>query len=641
MSRIIVFESAQRTLRVIERCLGQMGYDLLAIDDVERLRLEFRAQEPELILASADAMGGSGLETVNDAYPECRTPVPVVAYTSGQTLTALKESAPVELRIAGLLSAPLDPGELVQTVVGLVTPPDAAAASKIVTDLRTEYETHGLRLEPPAGMVRLDDAPFARLLWAVDHNSWSGRITLEGEGAECIDYWFELGQFVHASTRGNRDLVVTAVTEGRVDATKLPPVELSNEEEQLGLLMALRAVGMHEVEGLRKRTRDRLILEGMQRREGLVEAAPGVSSPVQRDAQPVPRMLVRLVLGQVQELGERALQAHPDSVVVIRLPPSEVITGWGLAAEDRRVLGLIEKARNREITLDQLVRVASGGSPEQRPRVRALLTLLWSVGYVDFRGRPWDGETSARIEELVDELHRVRRSNAFEVMRLQPTCTDTEVSARARELARKYHPDTMFEEPARVQVVGQALYSHIQEAYEVLRRKDSRDALRREVQEGKRGQGTGSREPDKARIAIKHGEIYLRKKGKDNYARAEEYFRDATLHDPENPDAWTLLGWVRYLLDPSTSSGSTRTIEKAIKIDPKHANAWYFLGRIALLKDDTERARRRFAKAVGFDPKHVGAARELRLIERRSGGERRGEARSGLAGLFGRRRDDG
>ncbi len=641
MTRILVLETSPRTLRVIERCLDGMGYEISYVADQSRLKLEIRQHEPDLILASAEVHGGSGLEIVRDVYPECRGPVPVVVYSGAHTLAVLKEIIPVELLVGGFLSVPLDPGELVQTVVGLAAPPDAVAAARICGDLRAEYEAHGLRLDEPFGTTDLQEVPFARMLWAVDHSSWTGTLSLEPPVGDTVTFWFEMGQLSSAASAQGRDLLNTAIAEGRLDPARVPQVELASEEEELGLLMALRAVGMHEVNGLRGRTRDRLLVQALARNEGLVHAAPDDWADGDTDPQAIPKLLMRLSAEQSRQLGERQVEAHPDSIVVIRLPPMEEIRAWGLSGQDRKVLQLVERARNREISLEQLVRLASDGDPSQRPRVRALLQLLRSVGYVDFRGTPWDGETAARIDSLVRELHRVHRSDHFEVFGLDVKAADKEIAEKGRAMARSYHPDTMFDEHPRVQQVANALYSRIQESYEVLKHRDRRDAYRTELlSRSGPSSGPGKAEPDKALVSIKKGEIKLSHKA---YPEAEGHFRDATLLDPNNAKAWVLLGWTSFLTGSSKTSVASRMLEKAVGLDPKSGDAWYYLGRIALLNKDVERARRRFVKATEVEPGHVAAQRELRLSDRREGisAEKRPPSpRVALRGLFSRRKDD-
>ncbi len=641
MSRILVLETSPRSLRVIQRCLDGIGYEIVLVGDQDRLRLEIRKHEPDLILASAEVHGGSGLEIVRDLYPECKSPVPVIVYSGAHTLGVLKDITPVELLIGGFLSVPLDPGELVQTVVGLATPPDAVAAARICGDLRSEYEAYGLRLDEPAGMTDLEEAPFARTLWAVDHNDWTGTLSLEVPGGNTVTFWFEMGQLSRAASAKGRDLLDTAIAEGRLDPARVPRVELSSEEEELGLLMALRAVGMHEVDGLRRRTQDRLLVEALGRREGLVHAAADTWSEEDGDPQAIPKLLMRLVAEESRRLGERLVEAHLDSIVVIRLPPKEVIRSWGLPAQDRKVLEFIERARNREISLEQLIRLAVDGDPSQRPRVRALLQLLRTVGYLDFRGKPWDGATSARIDELVIELHRVSRSNHFEVFGLDPKASDKEIAEKGRALARTYHPDTMFEEHARVQEVANALYSRIQEAYEVLKHRERREAYRATLKsKSTTSSGPRAAEPAKALVSIKKGEIKMTRKA---YAVAEGHFQDATLLDPKNAKAWILLGWTSYLTGSARAGTASKTIQKGLQLAPTSGDAWYYLGRIATLNKDSERARRRFAKAIEVEPGHVAAQRELRLLDRREGvpaEKRPSSPRAALRGLFSRRKDD-
>jgi tetratricopeptide (TPR) repeat protein/CheY-like chemotaxis protein len=641
VSRIVIWEDNKRTLRIIERCLEGMGYELFPIDDRERLRLDLRAHEPALILASCEMHGGSGLEVVRDHYPECRSPVPVIVYSNSYPRRILREITPAELNVGAFLGKPIDPGELVRTVVGLAPAPDPVTASKIVADLRAEYEQHGLRLEEPSAPVELADKPFAQLLWAIDHNSWTGKLSLDGEGEGAVDWWFVMGQFTHAATHGDRDLVTTAILEKRLDASKLPPVALKNVEEQLGLLMAYRAIGMHESEALARRTVERLLKLGLDLSAGTITPTPGEWKESQTgEPSALPRLVMKLIAGEVAEVGRTAIQAHPDSVVVIRLPPSATVRAWGLTPGDHKVLDLIEKARNREITLDQLVRVASEGVASVQPRVRALIQLLGAIGFLEFRGKPWDRETSDTIDELVATLHRANRGNPFEVLGLASNSSEQEIKTRAREFARKYHPDAVIDQHPRVRALAGALFAASKDAAAALSDKNDREALRINMQQTRRGGSSGGQpEPEKARVALKQGELYLRNKA---YEEAETFFRDATLLDPDNPDGFAMLGWTRFLKDPTNTTLATKTLETAIKLNPKHADAWFYLGRIALIRKDNDRARRRFQKALEFDPKHVGAGREVRLMDRRlAEGDRRKEPRQqGLRGLFGRRKED-
>ena len=184
-------------------------------------------------------------------------------------------------------------------------------------------------------------------------------------------------------------------------------------------LMAYRAIGMHESAGLKKRTTERLLSRALSLNEGRVVAEEGVwRDGDSGDPSSVPQLVVGLTLRAFKGEGDRGLQAHPDSVAVIRLPPPKAIRGWGLEAQDEQIVQFIEKARNRETTLDQLVRVASEGRSETRPRVRALMHLLWRIGFLDFRGRPWDKETNDKLDKLISDVHRARRGNLFEVLGL-------------------------------------------------------------------------------------------------------------------------------------------------------------------------------------------------------------------------------
>lgn len=622
MPRILVVENHERTLRVLSNTLARLGYELLALEDTERLRLEMRDKAPDLILASADLAQGSGLDIVRDAYSEAPTPVPVLAWSSYHPPDALKELAPVELQLGGLMSSPLDPGELVRLAVLLVPPPDPALAVAFIADLAADASPVGAIPPEPDGTYDLARTRVAHLLTAVDHHDWTGSIEAHISATESCTLWFEMGQLTFARSSRGRDLVETAIEEDRVRGTLVPQVPLKNLEEEAGLLMALRAIGMHEREALERSTAVRLVSSVLNASRGRAIAVADEEPP---DGFTDPLPVVPLVIDCLQQqLGAGGqLDAHPESVVVVKLPPREHLDSWALKGSQEAVIEHLARAHNREISLEQFERVAvaDGLDPET---VGGTLRLLEVMGYVQFCGRPFPRPTTERLDEFVATLHRYARSDHFGVLGVKPRADGKSLRQAMLQLSKKYHPDTTFGEHVRVVETANAVYQRIQEAWEVLKNEDSRKAYAAEAGGQAKAEGPARGNPERAKVALVQGRGFLRSK---RYEEAVGAFRDAKLEDPANRDARILFAWATYLADPTQPRKATNDLKRMINEDRKWADAWHYLGRITLLLKDPQQARKYFASALEADPQHTEATRELARIDRRQGTTQGADAR--------------
>ncbi len=613
MPRILVVENHERTLRVLRSTLAPLGYQMLALEDVERLRLELRDQVPDLILVSADLAGGSGLDIVRDAYAETEHPVPVLAWSTTHPPDRLKEVAPVQLKLGGLLGAPLDPGELVRMVVMLAPPPDPAQAVAYIADLAADATPGGAHHPEPEGTYDLARVRVAHLFSAVDHHDWTGMLEVHLSATDSLSFWFEMGQLIFARSARGRDLVQTAVEEDRVRGTLVPDVPLRNLEEEAGLLMALRAIGMHEREGLERRTATRMLSQVLLARRG---RATGRADEVPEDEFSHPLPVVPLVLDALQANLKEAggLEAHPDSVLVVRLPSLQDLENWAMSPTQRRVLERLAAARNREISLEQLHRVVEAEDEEAGELLDGTLGLLHVLGYVQFCGRPFSRQTTERLDEFVETLHRFSRTDHFGVLGVKPTADIKELKRALRDVSRAYHPDTTFAEHARVVETANALYSRIQDAWEVLKNDEGRKAY---AEERKATPKTAQRgNPERAKVALVQGRSFLKSK---RYEEAKAALRDARLEDPSNREARALHAWATYLAEPTAPRKATNELKRMINEDRKYAEAWYYLGRITALQQEHEQARKYFAHAIEADPKHEDAAHELARIDRREG----------------------
>lgn len=101
----------------------------------------------------------------------------------------------------------------------------------------------------------------------------------------------------------------------------------------------------------------------------------------------------------------------------------------------------------------------------------------------------------------------------------------------------------------------------------------------------------------------------------DRIARAQRLVREGDIleavkvydellgDDPENPVALAERGWLISRVDPSLVDSGLASIEKAIEIDPRYAEAHFYRGMILLQsKNDAAAAAQAFETALASDP---------------------------------------
>lgn len=608
MPRILVVEDNDRSLKVLSRTLGLLGYDLLAATENNRIRLEMRDQTPDLILVSAECGNGAGLDIVAHNYKEASAPVPVLAYSSRLNAAALEEALPVQLELGGTIEAPLDPGDLIRLVVQLAPPPDLARAVEVVADLAMDDTPAERRIREPHGTYDLRDTPLPNLLLAVDHYEWSGRLDIHFSAQEVTQLWFELGQLTSVATKAGRDLIHTAIIEERVQRSAVPDVPLKSFEDEAGLLMALRAIGMHEIAAIEHRTVLRLVGEAIAAPQAGAQAVPDeeASHPL---TEPLP--VLPLVLESVQAtLRGGTLQAHPSSIVEVRLPPPATTRTWVLGPGAEAILEQLERARNRNVTLEQFTRVMADELPGGAAAVLGTLALLRTLGFLRFCGRPFDRATTDQLHELTTLLHTWSRGDHYAVLGVKENADDEAVRKGWINRSKTYHPDRFFDAHPRVQAVAGAVQDRLRVASEALQTAEGREKY---AAGGERDKGR-ARNAERSKIAMRQGESLLRHK---RYLEARKAFRDACLEDPENLEPKVLRGWAWYLGKPDERRKATNAIKRVIKENREFAPGWYYLARIMVLEKNSEKAASYFRKAVAADPNHRDAVRELRLMERR------------------------
>lgn len=84
-------------------------------------------------------------------------------------------------------------------------------------------------------------------------------------------------------------------------------------------------------------------------------------------------------------------------------------------------------------------------------------------------------------------------------------------------------------------------------------------------------------------------------------SEAQKSLEKAVELDPENGDAWRLLGHFRWARN--YQSKAAEAFEKAVKLNPRDASSWYHLGIYYASKNEGDRAKTCMQKAVDISPK--------------------------------------
>lgn len=114
----------------------------------------------------------------------------------------------------------------------------------------------------------------------------------------------------------------------------------------------------------------------------------------------------------------------------------------------------------------------------------------------------------------------------------------------------------------------------------------------------------------------------------ENNDQALECFEKAHEFDEDNSLYKTFYGYLQFLNDPDQKDEAQQLLKEALKSDNRQAqpDAHLFFGRILKVKDNHERARKHFERAVDLNPESIEAKRELRVYEMR---EKKGDSTTG------------
>lgn len=232
-------------------------------------------------------------------------------------------------------------------------------------------------------------------------------------------------------------------------------------------------------------------------------------------------------------------------------------------------------------------------------------------------------EHLARWDELADRVVRADEQNHFELLGIAESDGSNAARNAYFELVKKVHPDRLPPEFAPLRTFVERLFQQITEARETLEDDEKRIAYLRNVKNGG-GTPASDRRLMGALAAAHELEKATVLANMNKWPEVLDALEDAKVFDPTQLDIYALEAWALFHLLGKHASATTDAIlalTERVLVDPageNHERARYTraLTLKKLGKDADAVAILR--KVVERNPRHLEAAREIRLYEMRT-----------------------
>jgi hypothetical protein len=242
-----------------------------------------------------------------------------------------------------------------------------------------------------------------------------------------------------------------------------------------------------------------------------------------------------------------------------------------------------------------------------------------------------DPEILERRKEILELFQSLPLKNHFEVLGVEPGCTDAEVKRAYTKLAKRYHPD-VHRDPRLEDLhdVLEGIFIRVGEAWEVLGAARSRASYEARFAGG-HGQGSpspanppGSARPQPELYVAPEETLY---KAQVLLAQARYWdaiqVLEATVPQMEprrHQHRGRILLARAYAKNPNWVRRAEETLQRIVREDPVNVDAHYELGLLYKAGGLAARAQAMFRRVVELRPDHREAAAELGPGDGPSGG---------------------
>ena len=463
-------------------------------------------------------------------------------------------------------------------------------------------------------------APSLRLLNRLAQRRVTGCLTVTRQRQRKVLYLRDGAVTFALSNQLRETLSSHLVASGRIDAATVQAgVEaMRRAGTRLGeFLIANGVLAADEVfTAIRDNVRDK-VLDLFRWQQGRFQMTPyrEPPAPLPGPEFPLPGVVwagVREVLSletlgeELAPLGGLVLGARPGAAG----PPADL----GLGGDQLRLLRTLRRGLGG--TLGELL-----GEVEAEPGRRLLYYLLLQ-GYFTLGGDPGDAEAGAnpRLLDARQRLRRLRQGNHFQVLRVPLDADDQAVREAYRNRAKAVHPDTLGpDDPAELHRLFGETFQVIRASYDGLKTPDLRQHHLRHLY------GEAPEDPLQEGSAVLQAEVHYQEgqhllKRRD-WNRAAELLGKAWELNPTEGEYALGLGvaWARQsgAGRPDLERDAEGLLRQAHDMLPRSGEPAYHLGRLALQRGDAEAAAGFLRQALGRNPDHMAAQRELRVLRMR------------------------
>lgn len=196
--------------------------------------------------------------------------------------------------------------------------------------------------------------------------------------------------------------------------------------------------------------------------------------------------------------------------------------------------------------------------------------------------------------------------------------TRERVDKAFRAMAQTYHPDRFAGEPEAVRDAAARVFAVLNDHCSALTDPRALDEARARLAARQKGEVyVRDMDREKAKVLLRKAELVERTRA---WAHGRQLLAQAAALDPVNPMVKVLDAFYAVVLKelaPDVAITELRALK--LSTDRERAEAAYRIGRIHRLAQRDDVALVVFRKAIEHNPGHVGAQRELRLLQRRVG----------------------
>ncbi len=275
---------------------------------------------------------------------------------------------------------------------------------------------------------------------------------------------------------------------------------------------------------------------------------------------------------------------------------------------------------NGRTPVEELLPVIPGSAADSKQVIQRLILLgLLQMGTTGPGPATAAVDTSSLTlsEQMEEILRRLEVANLYEILSVQPDCSDEDIKNAYHEMAKLYHPD-LFESKGNntnLRILAEKIFTYITGAYTSLSDPASRanydeTRLRNESQVEATLQARATVDVEKEKMAetlFRAGRVSLRRK---DIQKAVQQLRECVWLQPEVARYQHYLG-VAQSEFPAYRKEAEQHLLKAVALEPMRSDSHLELGKLYLKVSLPKRAEAQFHEALRLDPQNSEAARLL------------------------------